>query len=183
MTCQEFFDTHLHNKTKCKLLQQEVSKYLWQSEVASKFSPAPVQNDEELIRQIISPIHLEANSSTIKPTAFDDVFNKGMSVNRQQYVESAGRIVETAQLKIQSYNDTNIDKPQRGLYALASFISSEIREVKDYEDNFALGVYDTALESDISHADICHITQDNKQNQRSIRSKLVDLANKHLSLY
>lgn len=183
MTCQEFFDAHLHNKDKCKLLQKEASKYSWQLESASKFSPAPVDGDEKLLRQIISPIHLENDSKTIKPTAFDDVFNKGLSVNRNQYIASEAKVVDSALLKIKSYNEANIEKPQRGLHGLAGFISIEIREIKDYEDNLALGVYDTALESDASHADICHITEDNKQNQRSVRSKLVDLANKDLTLY
>lgn len=183
MTCQEFFDTHLHNKDKCKLLQKEASKYSWQLESASKFSPAPVHDNEKLLRQLISPIHLEIDSKTIKPTAFDDVFNKGLSVNRGQYVFSELQVVDSALLKIKSYNLANIGKPQRDLHGLAGFISMEIRGIKDFESNLALGVYDTALESDASHADICHITEDNKMNQRSIRSKLVDLANKQLTMY
>ena len=183
MTCQEFFDAHLNNKEKCKQLQKEASNFEWQLQSASKYSPAPVQDDEKLLRQIISPIHLEFDFKTIKPTAFDDVFNKGLSVNRIQHIASEAAVMNSALLNIEFYNEANSEKPQRNLHGLAEFVSLEIREIKDFENKLALGVYDTALESDASHADICHITEDNKKNQRSIRSKLLDLANKRLTIY
>ncbi|WP_020166981.1 MULTISPECIES: hypothetical protein [Methylotenera] len=182
MTCQDFFDVHLNNNDKCKLLQKEPSKYTWQLESASKFSPHPVQDEEPLIRQIISPIHLDTDSKTLKPTAFDDVFNKGLSVNRSHLITSEAQVIDAASLKTKVFNITNPEKPQRKLHALTKFVAINIRTLTDYENNFGLGIYDTALERDSSHADICHISVDNKQNQRSIRSKLLDLANQNLTV-
>ena len=182
MTCQDFFDVHLHNNDKCKLLQKERDKYAWQQETASRFSPLPVQDEESLIRQIISPIHLDNDSKTLKPTAFDDVFNKGLSVNRFNFITNEAQVIGAASLKTKAFNAINPAKPQRELHALTRFFAVNIRSLTDYENKFGLGIYDTALELDSSHADICHVSIDSKQNQRSIRSKLLDLANKNLTV-
>jgi hypothetical protein len=174
MNCLEFFTFHSNNRDKCKELQKQAAKIQWQLESASIFSPSIVTDEEMLIRQIILPIHLENDLKTIRPTALDDVFDKGLSVNRLNY-KSIEDISDTASKRAQEYNEQYREKPQRSLHSLIAFLTSEVRKLLDHENNIALGVYDTALEQDNSHGDICHLIS-GKQSQRSIRSKLLDIA-------
>ncbi len=85
MTCQEFFEKHRGDNDKCKHLQKEPLRIEWQKETASKHSPKPVSDAEDLSRQVFSPIHIDIDSKSLKPSALSDAENKGLSVFRLNY--------------------------------------------------------------------------------------------------
>lgn len=184
MGCRSFFDENIGNATKCKLLQEISQDELnsWEVESASAFSPGVVENSEILYQQIVDPTHFDPVRQTLKPTAFQDSANKGLSVNRLKHSTFAS-LVQRGMSRAEEYNGRNPEKGIRSLWGFACFDAQEIRQIYTKSDNDVdfrgLFIFDTALADDISHADICQGVKGDKQG-RSIRSKLYDLAKKNL---
>jgi len=176
--CRDFFCAHLNDSNKVDALIQESDRIAWEGISASEHSPEPVANGEVLCRQLVQPIHFQEDGS-INPTAFDDVMNKGLSTDRLKYrdiAESRSEGVERAE----RHNAEFPLKPQRELVALAKFNVSEVRSITAMNTNDrAVAVYDTALPANPAHADVCVVVEKTKENKRSIRSKLYDVAKRH----
>lgn len=68
--------------SKCKAYRSEAEDCICEKESVSKYSPCAVQDNEDLIRQIYSPIHVDEDGR-LKPLAFEDASNRGMSVNKK----------------------------------------------------------------------------------------------------
>ena len=186
MKCIDFFSQNYGNSQICKLLQEiPIEKQLaWEREVASEHSSGPVGNEEILCRQIFSPIHYDRETNTLTSTAFDDVSNKGLSVNRWKYT-SKDQIDQAAISRAENHNILNPDKPQRTFNGAVRFVCKDIRSItvrteEDASPVRGCAVYDTADQNDRSHADICQIVK-NKAHARSVRLSIRDLANKFLS--
>jgi hypothetical protein len=184
MTCIEFFSQNSSNTQKCKLLQdiQEDILLRWELETASEHSPCPVKDTECLYRQIISPIHYDEETNTFTATAFDDASNKGFSVNRELYA-TENDISSKAIDRVNYFNVHNPDKPERKFFGFIRLCCKDIRQItvntiQSLSPIRGFCVYDTALEDDISHSDICQIVK-SKGDGRSARAKLRDVANKN----
>jgi hypothetical protein len=182
MNCIEFFSLNSSNTQKCKLLQdiQEVILLSWELETASEHSPCPVKDTEYLYRQIISPIHYDEETNTLTPTAFDDASNKGLSVNRESYITEE-QVTGMAYGRVNSFNISNPDKPQRKFSGIVRLFCNDVRQItikmeQDLYSTRGFCVYDTALDYDRSHSDICQIVK-SKAHGRSARAKFRDLAN------
>ncbi len=52
----------------------------------SEHSPGPVSDGEFLIRHIFSPLHVDAETRTLRPQAFQDLWGAGLSVTRKDLV-------------------------------------------------------------------------------------------------
>ncbi|MBY0499321.1 MAG: hypothetical protein K2P74_06895 [Nitrosomonas sp.] len=185
MNCADFFSSQVENKEKCKALQKisECILVKWENESASLYSPGPVENDEILYRQIISPIHYEEETNTLTPGAFNDVSDKGLSVDRARY-STKDQIDENANLRAQKHNIVNPSKKTRSYIGIINFACNDVRgiivkENAESPDRRGFGVYDTASSDNQSHADICQIVN-SKALGRSARSKIRDLANEFL---
>jgi len=173
--CRDFFCAHLNDANKVDALIQEPDRIAWESVPASEYSPEPVGNDEVLCRQLVQPIHFQDDGS-IDPAAFDDVMNKGLSTDRLKYRDLAESQIEGI-ARAERHNTEFPMKPRRELVAFAQFNAGDIRDVTPMNSNHrALAVYDTALPDNPAHADICFIAEKTKENKRSIRSKLCDVA-------
>ncbi|MBP0018952.1 MAG: hypothetical protein J7647_15565 [Cyanobacteria bacterium SBLK] len=153
--------------SKCKFVQTNDPECNCETVSVSSYSPKIVGDEERLIRQIYSPIHIDEETGTIKPLAFDDVENKGMSVNRQAYC-SKEELFEKVQYKL------NLDK-QRGktrtFFGAIFAICSDIRSIKTDDNRRAFCVYDTANQNNVSHADICQAIAGRVQRSQ-IRAQL-----------
>jgi len=152
---------------KCKLLADNHGDAIALEKISvSEFSPGPVVNQEYIARQIFSPIHVEDDNS-IKSTAFDDVANKGLSVNRMSLVE-----VETIHSNgLEKQNRDNAKalesgRPEKANREYLGFVQTKVETVRDYydEDARVYSVYDSSLNSSREHADICMIKQDTRSN-------------------
>lgn len=182
MNCIEFFSQNSSNKQKCKLLQDIPQDKLlaWELETASEYSPCPVSNTEHLYRQILSPIHYDEETKTLTSAAFDDASSIGLSVNRRSYTTEE-HISQMANDRVNLFNKSNPDKTQRSFFGIVRFVCNDIRQItvkmeQDLSPFRGFCVYDTALEHDKSHSDICQVVK-SKAHGRSARSKLRDLAN------
>lgn len=150
---------------KCKLLADKHGEAIALEKISvSEFSPGPVVNEEYIARQIFSPIHIEDDNS-IKSTAFDDVTNKGLSVNRMMFVE-VDAIHSNGLEKEKRDNAKAFEsgRPEKANRAYLGFIQAKVETVRDYydEDARVYSIYDSSLSSNREHADICMINQDTK---------------------
>lgn len=164
--CEEFFREHAENREKVKALQKIAEASAWQSLSASRHSPSVVADDETICRQVPDPTFIDAGTGDIKPALFDDINNKGMSVDRLAH-SPLEQIAERARARF---------KPQgRSLHSVVHLSTNAVRRLLSIEGTEALGVYDTALEDNISHADVCFILED-KKAFRSARESLFQLS-------
>jgi len=164
-----------HKKGISKELAKNVDQSLaWENQNTSQYSPGIVKNTEIIARKIFSPIQIDVESGEIKTAAFDDVSNKGLSVNRLSQITENG-IHEAGEIKANRDRESIPDRQYCG------FIKASVNKIrKDLEgENRVFAVYDTALENDISHADVCMIQQGvmnnlpksaaNKERRRRLR--------------
>jgi hypothetical protein len=176
MECKEFFENNRDNREKCKLLQSMPEVALaWEAFCsASDLSSGRVGDNEMLYRQIYQPIHFDTETRKLKPTAFDDVANKGLSVNRA-LLESRQAVEKKARAKAER---DRLRRPDRFFYGLASIVCKDMRCIlSSTTQKQAFCIFDTALQDDLSHADVCQIIS-GKQEARSVRSKLYEAFNK-----
>ncbi|MDN5842914.1 MAG: hypothetical protein L0H54_05650 [Alcaligenaceae bacterium] len=124
---------------------------------------------------MLDPAFFDAATGEPKPTLFEDTSSRGASTNRRQYVSDqqlhARGIERAAQATAQS------TRPKTYI----GFVSVGARDVRSITTELngapcrAFGVYDTAQESDPSHADICQLIR-GRAAARSVRSQLYQLA-------
>ncbi|WP_204103248.1 MULTISPECIES: hypothetical protein [Spirulina sp. CCY15215] len=163
MNCSDI----LKAQQKCKFVQNYDPQCTCETISVSNDSPKIVEDEERLIRQIYSPIHIDEETGNIKPLAFNDVKDKGMSVNRKTYCSK-----EELLRKIQS--KLNLDKKRgkdRTFFGAIQAICHDIRSIKTDDDRRAFCVYDTANKNNVSHADICQAFSGRVQESK-VRAKL-----------
>ena len=177
------FFKELNPKEKCQELAKNYDIALELEKISlSEYSPKIIQISEKLARIIFSPLHIEENGS-IKPSAFEDVKDKGLSVHRLNYIDDENiKMIGTSMVKIATENG-------RSPRTFAGYITVLTDEVyKLIENNKRLfAIYDTATDKEPSHADICAILLSspnltlskkaaNKQRRKSLQkifSKLI----------
>ena len=154
-SCIEFFSNPDHQKDKCKKLSENYGRALaWEVEPASEFSTCRITDTEYVARQIHSPIHINPVDGGILPAAFDDSFNKGLSVNRFK-LASLRSIHAAGEAKAEVDRERN---PQRRYCGVVVANVGAVRAILDEEEGLrCFGVYDTALKEAVSHADVCLI--------------------------
>ena len=173
--CCEFFCKNAKNLKKVKELLKEPERSAWESMSASEYSPCTVQGEETVVRQIMRPHHIEKTTGEISPTAFEDVFGMGLSVHRLTYC-AAKEAVDRGKIRAQEFNNKHPEKPQRSLFGVVEFQVHELRALIVDGHMRAVCIYDTALEDDKSHADVCMVAEQTPQNQRSVRFQLFEAA-------
>lgn len=174
MKAKQFFEENSGSPDKVKKLQEQPERYDWELSSSSCFSPGPVSNSELLYRQAPSPLFYDDETGKLKPTAFDEVFNRGCSVDRGSH-SSIDDIYRRGAQRVEKFNTDNPDKPRRSFSAVAELTCAEIR-AHTVDGAQAVGVYDTALETNVSHAELCQIIADTKANKRSVRTHLFEIA-------
>jgi hypothetical protein len=184
MNCIEFFRKNATNRERCKELQKlpEAEVLEYELSTASDYSPRPVESTEHLWRQILNPTHFDISKNELKVSAFSDVSSIGGSVNRG--FADYNSLVQAAKERIVEINEKAPLREEK----LLDLVRLECAEVRAISTNlntlggvFVRGfvVLDTATVNDNSHADICQIVSQPAQG-RSVRSALLELANKYL---
>ncbi|MDQ1339565.1 MAG: hypothetical protein QG567_717 [Campylobacterota bacterium] len=149
-----FFADPANKDTKCEWLSNHNKIALeWEQGEVSNYSPSIVEDKEIIARQIFSPLHFDIVNGELLPSAFSDVENKGLSVDRMAYTTD----------KTLHYNgrtmaaEANQTRTYREYFALYKAKVSTIRSILEGEIR-VFAVYDTSLENRKSHADVCKIT-------------------------
>ena len=143
----------------CSVEQRSVSEY----------SPGIVGNGEVLLRQIFSPIHIDQETGEVKPAAFSDVKDKGLSTNRLRHI-SADAIVTKGEAKAVADRDSGKEREFLGIILAHC---RNVRAIKSaMEEKRAFCVSDTARADDPSHADVCQVPM-SKMAARDARRRLM----------
>lgn len=182
MKCREFFDANLENREFCKLLQKLPEDQIvgWESCTASAHSPGVVTSNEQLCRRVEDPTHFDNVTGTIKPTFFDDASSKGASCFRLLHTTLA-QIENGAREHVAEVNKSPLKSGLRIALGYTTISALDVRKIvtEDILKRRGAGVFDTALLTDPSHADICQFVS-GKQAGKSIRARLWHLARDRL---
>jgi len=172
MNCQKIANQH----NRCQALCLQFPHCICEQHSISSYSPGIVQDEEYLIRLIFSPTHFNEQTGQLKPFAFFDCKDKGLSVNRMQYT-SVEELKQTAAFISHG----------RKIIGVVVAKCADIRAVLD-ESERAFCIYDTATKNNPSHADICQAVADacisNKTGKgrklgSKLRRKLMKLFSEH----
>ncbi len=161
MDCKKTINQH----NRCKALCLQFPHCVCEQDSVSSYSPGIVQDEEYLIRLIFSPTHFNEQMAQLKPFAFFDCKDKGLSVNRMQYT-SVEELKQTAAFISHG----------RQMVGVVIAKCGDIRAIINEENERGFCVYDTATKNNQSHADICQAVacQDGSRKQGSkLRRKLM----------
>lgn len=184
MDCRQFFEQHAETSEVCKALQAqpEADQLAWEHQKASLHSPAPVDDEELLCRQVVDPTHYDSVSGSIKPTFFDDASSRGASCHRLGYTSEA-KIHQMTLARVQAHNAAAGAAVQRQAIGYAVMSASSMRNVRiSPTGRRGVGIYDTAKADDQSHADVCQLAS-GKQDGKSVRAQLWELAKVSLTRF
>ena len=156
----KFFQA-LSPQNKCEDLSEQYDIAIALETISlSKHSPGVVKPSESIARMIFSPLHIEEDG-TIKASAFSDVKDKGLSVHRLKYIDSSklGCLGET----IASNANSQSGRTQRDYLGYVKAKTEEIHQLTGDKKRLFC-VYDTANETEMSHADVCAVFLDKQTN-------------------
>lgn len=178
----EFFEQHVTAEVRLKELQakSEVTQVAWEAEICSQHSPGPVQDDECLLRAFDQPTHYR--DGEILPAAFTDVAVRGLSCNRLNYTTIENALARSSERVAHANARHRIKAVERQTVAYATLSVAYLRSLMCGAPlRRGLAVYDTGLEDDASHADVCLLVS-GKQAERSLRSSLFAATRETLAL-
>jgi len=114
----------------------------------SQYSPGIIDNNEDLLRLIFSPIHWNEENKMVVPAAFQrrELSERGVSVQRRRYTSRDFIAKRTDQ----------IGQPRSGkrFVGIISAKCDSIRKIQDDKCQQCFSVLDTSLNDNIGHADI-----------------------------
>jgi hypothetical protein len=133
----------------------------------SEHSPGKVETNEILLRAIYSPHQVEVDTGQLKPTALDDCTGKGLSTDRR-HLTSMERMQEQITQKLQEPHAVRKGHQFVGVVVLDCHAARSLED----QGRRLFGVYDTALLSNPSHADVFQVKLGPKAGLAA-RSKLI----------
>lgn len=164
--CMEFFEANAENRQKVKALIANGSGNQWLAEQhsASKFSPGAISKEERIVRQVHSPTHWDGEAKAVKLGFYDDLTSKGLSVNRLLHANKDDLSDESEKRAALT--------PGREAIGFVSACAEEFSALLTVEGEVRGGIFDTALEKDVSHADVCATVAGSDEERRKLRYRL-----------
>lgn len=165
--CMEFFEANADNKQKVKALIEIGCGNDWISDghSASRHSPGVVLSEEELVRQVHSPVHWDSATNEVKLGFYDDLTSKGLSVNRRKYANSDD---------LSNVSHSRATSSGREAVGFVCAIASSINKLLSDENGQLGAVFDTAKHDDPSHADVCATVAPDNAKRRELRYRLYE---------
>ena len=157
----------MDNNDTCSHFREQFPDCVCEQESVSPHSPSSVDNGEMLLRLIFSPLHINDETGEVLPAAFSDVANKGLSINRLEH-SSLDEIDKKGHAKAQ--ND-NANGKQREYLGSVRARCGDIRGLSADEARLFC-VYDTAVEDNTAHGDVCQARLEGKARDKQARKLL-----------
>jgi hypothetical protein len=173
--CQTFFEQNTQTKNRAQLLQQSGHAVEWETMSASPHSPGPVLHSEYLIRLVVNPIHVDPSDGSIKPSLISDVKDKGASTQRLTHITQE-EAIDAGHTHAMTKNVAAPDGKQRSICGIVKLSVQEVRDLVVASKARAFGIFDTALPTNQSHADVLQLVAGDGQEARSARIQLFALA-------
>lgn len=171
------FENEEFQKTKsAQLAKNHKGAVALEAICVSKYSPGVVDDSENLARQIYSPIHLDKDNK-INAAFFTDVFDKGLSTNRMMH-SNADKIHSSGQSTAKRIREER--DPARAYIGFVSANTGDIRAILEEGLRRVYCVYDSSLEIDPSHADICMIRPENPPSMNESKKAIKLERRRHL---
>jgi hypothetical protein len=126
-----------------------------------------------LIRLVFQPLHIDKESDQLKPTALSDAKDKGLSVDRARYRRVEDSLAAGVEQATKANEAGRTHRVVAGTFRLSAGVVRQIR----IETTQAFSVYDTALELNDAHADVCQAVAGDRA-WRSMRAQLLELADR-----
>ncbi len=167
-SCQELERLYGRSKCKCAQYRKHFSKGECECQSVSKYSPRPVEDRETLIR-LVSP-HQVAKGR-VDPLSLAGTDGRGVSVIRRAYV-SKKELLLKRELFASKHNVAVGD------VLLARTLCRKVRGIL-WNGKPMFHIYDTAGETDWSHADICrsaYVVKGTPRRKAAIREGQDELA-------
>lgn len=163
------FEKEEFQKTKCIELAKNYDNALTLEAISVRqYSPGIVQDSENIARQIFSPIHLDKDNK-VNAAFFNDAFDKGLSTNRMQ-IKSISDIHAAGENTAKRIRDDR--DPERAYFGFVSAITGDIRAIFEEGNQRVYCVYDSGLQLDPSHADVCMIRPENPPGMNSTKKAI-----------
>lgn len=178
----EFFEHHATAESRLTELQAkpEATQVTWETETCSDHSPGPVQDDECLVRAFDQPTHYR--DGEILPSAFTDVAVRGLSCNRLNYTTIDAALARSRERVVLANARRGSNAAERETVAYATLSVAYLRGLLcGAPPRRGLAVYDTGMQDDPSHADVCLLVA-GKQAERSLRHSLFIATKETLAL-
>lgn len=140
----------------------------------SPHSPCVVNDDETVLRSLFSPQHIDEDTGVVTPNAWSDMYDKGMSVNRRSYASAQDVLNHAHSFLKQKRTQDNLSNKQvkRSFYGILPIHVGQLRQLRYEAGTFC--VFDTALEDNIAHADICACgVGEGLRPPKQVRAKMV----------
>jgi len=146
------FETFCESGWQGQALQRLVDElhpgFTCEQEQCSPHSPGPISNTEEVAFLLIDPLHYDPQRATVLPDAFQELFNRDLSVIRLQYAT------------LPEVNATRDELIERGkqkippkLRLVEEVCIGSVDDFRNSEDRL-IAAYDTALEDKPAHASL-----------------------------
>ena len=150
--CKELEREHGQGSCKCVHYRESFPNCECEQVSVNDYSPGPVEDGEILIRTLYSSVHFDKQTNEIRPTAFDDVRRRGLSVDRKTHIAGRDLVAKTLD-KIQ--RDVAAGKRRDDCWGLIVADARSIRLLLAEERNRSFCIYDTATGDNRAHADVC----------------------------
>ena len=170
--CKELERKYGDSGCKCVHYRKEFPGCECEKYSVSDYSPGLIQDDELLIRTVYSPIQINQKTGWVDPAHFrTDALKRGFSVNRNVHISEAD-LRKKIECKIA--RDRDEGKERDDFYRVVTARCSDIRRLTSKDGERLFCVYDTGVEGDVSHADICQASDlpPGMPNRRMLSKKI-----------
>lgn len=148
-SCLELFECGRYDGRDLQIaVDQEFPEFFCENETCSSNSPGVIVEHEQLAFLLIEPIHFDDETGQISPDAFQEVTRRDLSLLREEHcnphiANSTKQVLSTAR------------KPEQERYIdkVSITTAAKIRQTL-LNERRVVGVYDTALEENPSHASV-----------------------------
>lgn len=176
---KQYFYLEEHKSDKCKKMHFDYVKAMQAEKVkmSEEYSPCVVAGNELLARVLISPFMYNLAGNELTPEAIADVFNKGLSVNRLNYMDSPSDNFKIGDDMVDEWlgrSENKGKKRESPGYAVGN--AEKLRRVTDPDVEPAkqiIGVYDSALPEASYHADVCLLVKPNKKLKKHLQYEVL----------
>ena len=166
LSCLDLFQNGQYNDRKLQIeVDQNFPEFLCENEKCSSKSPGIIEHEENLAFLLIEPIHFDDQTGLIAPDAFQEITNRDLSLLRKKHCTS--KIASETKDKLST---ARLPDQHRYIDKVCLTKAAKIREIL-HEDKRVMGIYDTALEDNPSHASIFTTAEmlSTKPRRRQIR--------------
>lgn len=148
-SCLELFECGQYDGRDLQIaVDQKFPKFFCENEICSSNSPGVIEDHEKLAFLLIEPIHFDDITGQISPDAFQEVTKRDLSLLREEHCNA-----DMANSTKEALSTARKPDQERYVEKVSITTAAQIRQTL-FNECRVVGVYDTALEENQSHASV-----------------------------